>query len=76
MPRVLLLGGALEYQRVANKLSSFDTLLEQVRVGSAGIINRLLCMLVGVMLVSGVFAHHGQLEHQSRMQQLQQEALT
>lgn len=30
-PRVLLLAGALEYQRVANKLSSFDTLLDQVR---------------------------------------------
>lgn len=28
-PTVLLLSGALEYQRVANKLSSFDTLLEQ-----------------------------------------------
>eukprot|EP00775_Hariotina_reticulata_P003720 gene3720-3982_t len=28
-PSVLLLAGALEYQRVANKLSSFDTLLEQ-----------------------------------------------
>ena len=31
-PRVLLLAGALEYQRVANKLSSFDMLLEQVGV--------------------------------------------
>lgn len=30
-PAVLLLSGALEYQRVANKLSSFDTLLEQER---------------------------------------------
>lgn len=29
-PRLLLLGGALEYQRVANHLSSFDTLLQQV----------------------------------------------
>nr|XP_009766173.1 PREDICTED: 1-phosphatidylinositol-3-phosphate 5-kinase FAB1B-like isoform X2 [Nicotiana sylvestris] len=28
-PRLLLLGGALEYQRVANHLSSFDTLLQQ-----------------------------------------------
>ncbi|XP_051131111.1 1-phosphatidylinositol-3-phosphate 5-kinase FAB1B-like isoform X2 [Andrographis paniculata] len=27
--RILLLGGALEYQRVANHLSSFDTLLQQ-----------------------------------------------
>jgi 1-phosphatidylinositol-3-phosphate 5-kinase len=30
-PAVLLLSGALEYQRVANKLSSFDTLLDQER---------------------------------------------
>lgn len=29
-PRLLILGGALEYQRVANHLSSFDTLLQQV----------------------------------------------
>lgn len=28
--RLLLLGGALEYQRVPNHLSSFDTLLQQV----------------------------------------------
>jgi 1-phosphatidylinositol-3-phosphate 5-kinase len=32
-PRVLLLAGALEYQRVPNKLSSFDTLMDQVRAG-------------------------------------------
>jgi 1-phosphatidylinositol-3-phosphate 5-kinase len=30
-PAVVLLSGALEYQRVANRLSSFDTLLEQER---------------------------------------------
>lgn len=29
-PRFLILGGALEYQRVSNLLSSFDTLLQQV----------------------------------------------
>ncbi|KAF3780932.1 1-phosphatidylinositol-3-phosphate 5-kinase [Nymphaea thermarum] len=28
-PRIFILGGALEYQRVANLLSSFDTLLQQ-----------------------------------------------
>ncbi|XP_052199159.1 1-phosphatidylinositol-3-phosphate 5-kinase FAB1B isoform X2 [Diospyros lotus] len=28
-PRLLILGGALEYQRVSNHLSSFDTLLQQ-----------------------------------------------
>lgn len=31
-PRFLLLGGALEYQRVLNMLSSIDTLLQQVRM--------------------------------------------
>jgi hypothetical protein len=29
-PRILILGGALEYQRVTNLLSSVDTLLQQV----------------------------------------------
>lgn len=29
-PRLLILGGSLEYQRVSNLLSSFDTLLQQV----------------------------------------------
>lgn len=29
-PRFFVLGGALEYQRVTNHLSSFDTLLQQV----------------------------------------------
>jgi len=31
-PRVMILGGALEYQRVSNHFSSFDTLLQQVLV--------------------------------------------
>lgn len=31
-PRFLVLGGALEYQRVSNLLSSFDTLLQQVLI--------------------------------------------
>jgi 1-phosphatidylinositol-3-phosphate 5-kinase len=29
-PRLLLLGGELEYQKVPNQLASFDTLLQQV----------------------------------------------
>lgn len=41
-PRLLILGGALEYQRVANHLSSFDTLLQQVFTQS----NSLLIFLV------------------------------
>lgn len=41
-PRILILGGALEYQRVSNALSSFDTLLQQVVVMNA------LILLVGV----------------------------
>lgn len=31
-PRLLILGGALEYQRIPNQLASFDTLLQQVIV--------------------------------------------
>lgn len=31
-PRVLLLAGSLEYQRVAGQLASFNTLLQQVGV--------------------------------------------
>lgn len=31
-PHFLILGGALEYQRVANHLSSVDTLLQQVYI--------------------------------------------
>jgi hypothetical protein len=34
-PRIIILGGALEYQRVSNLLSSFDTLLQQVLPMSA-----------------------------------------
>lgn len=30
-PRLMILGGALEYHRVSNALSSFDTLLQQVK---------------------------------------------
>lgn len=29
-PRILLLGGALEYQRVSNKLASINTVMEKV----------------------------------------------
>lgn len=31
-PRILILGGALEYQRISNALSSLDTLLQQVDI--------------------------------------------
>lgn len=30
--RLLIIGGALEYQRVSNQFSSFDTLLQQVKL--------------------------------------------
>jgi 1-phosphatidylinositol-3-phosphate 5-kinase len=30
-PRILLLGGALEHQKVTNKLASINSLLEQVK---------------------------------------------
>ncbi|GJY83896.1 putative reverse transcriptase domain-containing protein [Tanacetum coccineum] len=35
-PRFLILGGALEYERVSNHLSSFDTLLQKEEHGTAG----------------------------------------
>ena len=34
-PRIMMLGSMLEYHRTTGKLSSFDTLLEQVRKLSA-----------------------------------------
>lgn len=46
--RLMILGGALEYQRVANHLSSFDTLLQQVRI----ILSHFFCYLIAV--VSGI----------------------
>lgn len=36
--RLLILGGALEYQRVSNLLSSFDTLLQQVVIIYSGLL--------------------------------------
>ncbi|XWS72335.1 hypothetical protein CRYUN_Cryun02cG0031200 [Craigia yunnanensis] len=44
-PRFLILGGALEYQRISNNLSSFDTLLQQE-------------MDHLKMAVSKIYAHH------------------
>ena len=43
--RLMILGGALEYQRVANHLSSFDTLLQQVWI----ILSHFICYLIAVV---------------------------
>lgn len=45
-PRIMILGGALEYHRVSNALSSFDTLLQQVEYTDI-----FYCLLVQGILV-------------------------
>lgn len=44
--RLLILGGALEYQRVSNHLSSFDTLLQQVEIVSSSFVSRLTQIII------------------------------
>ena len=44
-PQILILGGALEYQRVSNLLSSFDTLLQQVYPVNPSLFSHISCML-------------------------------
>lgn len=47
-PRLLILGGALEYQRVSNLLSSFDTLLQQVVLFSSFFLSLVCGLLVSL----------------------------
>ncbi|XP_042025599.1 putative 1-phosphatidylinositol-3-phosphate 5-kinase FAB1C isoform X2 [Salvia splendens] len=49
--RILLLGGALEYQRVPNQLDSFDTLLQQERDHLKMIISKIEALRPNVLLV-------------------------
>ena len=44
--RLLILGGALEYQRVSNHLSSFDTLLQQVQIVSSSFVSGLTQIII------------------------------
>ncbi|KAK7317860.1 hypothetical protein RJT34_02436 [Clitoria ternatea] len=50
-PRLLLLGGALEYQKVPNQLASFDTLLQQENDHLKVIISKIEALRPNVLLV-------------------------
>eukprot|EP00879_Flechtneria_rotunda_P010433 GHRR01010909.1.p1 GENE.GHRR01010909.1~~GHRR01010909.1.p1 ORF type:complete len:2140 (+),score=1004.14 GHRR01010909.1:414-6833(+) len=65
-PSVLLLSGSLEYQRVANRLSSFDTLLEQEREHLRLAVARIAAFKPDVLLVERSVARAAQEELLSR----------
>ncbi|KAI4357676.1 hypothetical protein L6164_001610 [Bauhinia variegata] len=50
-PRILILGGALEYQKVPNQLASFDTLLQQENDHLKMIISKIEALHPNVLLV-------------------------
>ncbi|XP_044492106.1 putative 1-phosphatidylinositol-3-phosphate 5-kinase FAB1C isoform X2 [Mangifera indica] len=50
-PRLLILGGALEYQRVANQLASFDTLMQQENDHLKMVISKIEALRPNVLLV-------------------------
>ena len=59
-PRLLLLGGALEYARVEGRLSSLDTLLEQERAHLRVAVARLAALRPDVLLVERSCARYAQ----------------
>ncbi|XP_019198736.1 PREDICTED: 1-phosphatidylinositol-3-phosphate 5-kinase FAB1B-like isoform X1 [Ipomoea nil] len=59
-PRILILGGALEYQRVANALSSFDTLLQQEMDHLKMAVARIDAHQPDVLLVEKTVSRHAQ----------------
>lgn len=59
-PRVLLLGGSLEYQRVASKLSSFDSLREQEAEHLRLAVSRVASVAPDVVLVERSVARAAQ----------------
>lgn len=59
-PRMLLLGGALEYQRVSNQLSSFETLLQQEMDHLKMTVARIEAHRPNVLLVEKTVSHHAQ----------------
>lgn len=61
-PKVLLLAGALEYQRIQNKLSSFDTLLEQEKEHLRLAVARVASLKPDVLLVERSVARYAQEE--------------
>nr|XP_016440438.1 PREDICTED: putative 1-phosphatidylinositol-3-phosphate 5-kinase FAB1C [Nicotiana tabacum] len=58
--RLLLLGGALEYQRVPNQLASFNTLLQQEREHLKRIVSRIEAHRPNVLLVEKSVSSHAQ----------------
>lgn len=59
-PRVVLLLGALEYQRVSNRLSSLDTLLDQEREYLRVEVARITAHNPHVLLVEKTVARYAQ----------------
>ncbi|KAJ8562964.1 hypothetical protein K7X08_031416 [Anisodus acutangulus] len=58
--RLLLLGGALEYQRVPNQLASFNTLLQQEREHLKMIVSKIEAHHPNVLLVEKSVSSHAQ----------------
>ncbi|XP_015882443.3 putative 1-phosphatidylinositol-3-phosphate 5-kinase FAB1C [Ziziphus jujuba] len=59
-PRLLILGGALEYQRVPNKLASFNTLLHQENDHLKMIISKIEALRPNVLLVEKSVSSYAQ----------------
>ncbi|XP_075633057.1 putative 1-phosphatidylinositol-3-phosphate 5-kinase FAB1C [Castanea sativa] len=59
-PRLLLLGGALEYQKVPNELASFDTLLQQEKDHLKMIIRKIENLRPNVLLVEKSVSSYAQ----------------
>ncbi|KAL5553392.1 hypothetical protein UlMin_040793 [Ulmus minor] len=59
-PRLLILGGALEYQRVPNQLASFDTLLQQENDHFKMIISKIEALRPNVLLVEKSVSSYAQ----------------
>ncbi|KAL4197194.1 hypothetical protein AMTRI_Chr04g187080 [Amborella trichopoda] len=59
-PRLLLLGGALEYQRVANQLASFDALLQQEIDHLKMVVAKIEAHRPNVLLVEKSVSHYAQ----------------
>ena len=65
-PRLLLLGGALQYQRVEGRLSSLDTLLEQERAHLRVACSRAVALQPSVVLVEKSCARYAQVRGPTR----------
>lgn len=59
-PRILILGGVLEYQRASNQLASFDTLLQQEIDHLKRIISRIEALRPNVLLVEKSVSSYAQ----------------